>query len=78
MMDNFIFDGPLDNDMADAVFMYGVTAGIFAFLVAILFVSRGARKRHGSEDEMPETHPSGSSAKEGKKIKKFKSDGTPA
>ena len=77
MMDNFIFDVQLDKYMADAVFMYGVTAGIFAFLVAILFVSRGARKRRGPEDEVTETHSSGSSAKEGKKIKKFKSDGTP-
>ncbi len=64
--------------MADSVLMFGVTAGIFAFLVAILFVSRGARKRHGPEEEVAETHSSGSSAKDGKKIKKFKSDGTPA
>lgn len=63
--------------MADSEFMYYVTAGIFAFLVAILFGSRGARKRHGPGEEMPETHSSGSTGKEGKKIKKFKSDGTP-
>ncbi|MGI0028264.1 MAG: hypothetical protein ACREAQ_00945 [Nitrososphaera sp.] len=63
--------------MADSEFMYYVTAGIFVFLVAILFGSRGARKRHGTEEEMPETHSSGSAGKEGKKIKKFKSDGTP-
>jgi hypothetical protein len=60
--------------MADSMFMYGVAAGTFAFLVGILFASRGARGRHKSE-EMPETH-SGSSG-EGKRIKKFKSDGTP-
>ena len=77
-MDNFIFDCPLDNCMADAVFMFGVTAGIFAFLVAILFVSRGVRKRRGPGEEVAETHSSGSSTKDAKKIKKFKSDGTPA
>lgn len=65
--------------MADAMFMYSVTAGIFAFLVAILFGSRGARKRHGSEDRVePESHSSSSSGDGGKRIKKFKSDGTPA
>lgn len=67
----------MDNSMADAEFMFGVTAGIFAFLVAILFVSRGARKRRGPE-EVAETHSSESSAKDAKKIRKFKSDGTPA
>jgi hypothetical protein len=77
-MDNFIFDCPLDNCMADAVFMFGVTAGIFAFLVAILFVSRGVRKRRGPDEEVAETHSSGSSPKDAKKIRKFKSDGTPA
>jgi hypothetical protein len=77
-MDNFIFDRRLDNGMADAVFMFGVTAGIFAFLVAILFVSRGARKRRGAGEEVAETHSSASSAKDAKKIKKFKSDGTSA
>lgn len=65
--------------MADEVFMYGVTTGIFAFLVAILFASRGARKRHGGV-EMAESHSDGggsSSGNEGKRIKRFKSDGTP-
>lgn len=62
--------------MADAMFMYWVTAGIFAFLVAVVFGSRGARKRHGSGDHMDESHSSGSES-EGKR-KKFKSDGTPA
>jgi hypothetical protein len=33
--------------MADAMLMYGVTAGIFAFLVAVIFGARGARKRRG-------------------------------
>jgi len=63
--------------MADAMFMYGVTAGIFAFLVAVVFGARGARKRHEPEGETTEKHSSASSSKEGKKIKKFKSDGTP-
>ena len=65
--------------MADAMFMYSVTAGIFAFLVAILFGSRGARKHRGSDDPVePEPHSSSSSGDGGKRIKKFKSDGTPA
>jgi hypothetical protein len=66
--------------MADAVFMYGVTTGIFVFLVAVLFASRGTRKRHGGAEEMAESHSgsgSSSSGNEGKRIKKFKSDGTP-
>lgn len=65
--------------MADAMFMYGVTAGIFAFLAAITFGSRGARKRQGStEGSEPEHHSSSSSSSgEGRRIKKFKSDGTP-
>jgi hypothetical protein len=33
--------------MADAMFMYYVTAGIFAFLVAILFGSRAKRYSSG-------------------------------
>ncbi|MCI0559203.1 MAG: hypothetical protein MN733_11965 [Nitrososphaera sp.] len=63
--------------MADAVFMYGVTAGIFAFLVAVVFGARGARKRHEPAESTAEAHSSEGSEKGGKKIKKFKSDGTP-
>ena len=66
--------------MADAMLMYGVTAGIFAFLVAVVFGARGARKRRGGgEDSGPESHStsSSSSGSQGKRIKKFKSDGTP-
>lgn len=64
--------------MADAMFMFGVTAGIFAFLVAVCFGARGARKRRGGGGESePESHSSSSSGSEGKRIKKFKSDGTP-
>lgn len=34
--------------MADSVMSYAITAGIFVFLTAILFGTRGARKRsHG-------------------------------
>ncbi|HXV45879.1 MAG TPA: hypothetical protein VD736_04330 [Nitrososphaera sp.] len=33
--------------MADSIMSYAITAGIFAFLTAILFGSRFARKRHG-------------------------------
>lgn len=64
--------------MADAIFMYGVTTGVFAFLVAILFVSRGARGRHEQEKEAAESQSSaGKLSGEGRRIKKFKSDGTP-
>ena len=67
--------------MADSMFMFGVTAGIFAFLVAIVFGSRAARKRHASSEDHGESeshsHSSSGSGKEGRKIKKFKSDGTP-
>ena len=67
--------------MADAMFMYGVTAGIFAFLVAILFGSRAAHKRSGSDEDHAgaesHSHASSASGNEGKKVKKFKSDGTP-
>jgi hypothetical protein len=62
--------------MADAMFMYMVTTGIFVFLVAVVFGARGARKRRGSSDRMEESHSSGSDS-EGKR-KKFKSDGTQA
>ncbi|MEM3094143.1 MAG: hypothetical protein QXX64_00755 [Nitrososphaera sp.] len=33
--------------MADSVMSYAIAAGIFAFLTAILFGTRAARKRHG-------------------------------
>jgi hypothetical protein len=63
--------------MADAMFMYGVTTGIFAFLVAVVFGARGARRRRGSGEEAGGSNSSSSSGDEGKRIKKFKSDGTP-
>ena len=64
--------------MADAMFMYGVTTGIFVFLVAVCFGARAAHKRGGSANDESESHShSGSSGNEGKKVKKFKSDGTP-
>ena len=37
--------------MADAMFMYEVTGGIFVFLTAILFGSRAKRRRSGSDSE---------------------------
>jgi hypothetical protein len=71
--------------MADATFMYGVTTGIFAFLVAILFGSRARRKHQepekGSFESQTESYSSSSSGSEesgGRRIKRFKSDGTPA
>ncbi|MGI0020390.1 MAG: hypothetical protein ACREAY_07945 [Nitrososphaera sp.] len=60
--------------MAESMFMYAVAAGVFVFLVGLLSATRGARGRRGHE-AMPETHSGGSG--EGKRIKKFKSDGTP-
>ena len=68
--------------MAEEMFMYTVTTGIFAFLVAVLFGTRAARKRKEPEDKPVETEPSysgssGSSGSGGKRIKRFKSDGTP-
>jgi hypothetical protein len=64
--------------MADSIFMYSVTTGIFAFLAAILFASRGARGRHGQEKESAESHSSAAkSSGERRRIKRFKSDGTP-
>jgi hypothetical protein len=65
--------------MAEEMFMYTVTAGIFAFLVAVLFGTRAARKRKEPEDRSVQTESSfsGSSGSGGKRIKRFKSDGTP-
>lgn len=65
--------------MADSMFMYGVTTGVFIILVAILFASR-ARRRYRSEDDVePKLHSSssGGPVDGGRRIKKFKSDGTP-
>ncbi len=77
--ENLIFDNHPSHFMAEEMFMYAVTAGIFAFLVAVLFGTRVARKRKEPEDRSVETESasSGSSGTEGKRIKRFKSDGTP-
>jgi hypothetical protein len=75
--DNFIFDSRIAITMADAMFMYGVTTGIFAFLVAVTFGARGARKRRGPGEQTGESHSTGSSGGEKRRIKRFKSDGTP-
>ncbi len=61
--------------MADAMFMFGVAAGLFAFLAAVTFGSRGARKRRAPVGDNPE--PNSNSSGGSKKAKKFKSDGTP-
>ncbi|HJY15103.1 MAG TPA: hypothetical protein VJ225_03665 [Nitrososphaeraceae archaeon] len=74
--------------MAEETFMYAVTAGIFAFLVAILFGTRASRKRKEPEEKPIETESSfsessessessGGSGSGGRRIKRFKSDGTP-
>ena len=44
--DNKIHARPTD-DMADSMFMFYVTAGIFAFLVAVVFGARGRRYSAG-------------------------------
>jgi hypothetical protein len=77
--ENLIFDYKSITGMADEVFMYGVTTGIFAFLVAILFGSRAARKRNEQKEDsaVAETESYSGSGGEGKRIKRFKSDGTP-
>jgi hypothetical protein len=77
--ENLIFDNHPSNLMADETFMYAVTTGIFAFLVAVLFGTRAVRKRKEPEERPVETESSssGSSGSGGKRIKRFKSDGTP-
>ena len=47
--ENLIFDYKSITGMADEVFMYGVTTGIFAFLVAILFGSRASSQEKRAE-----------------------------
>jgi hypothetical protein len=58
--------------MADAMFMYGVTTGIFAFLVAVCFGARAAHKRGGSANDESESHSHsqrlGERRKENKKV----------
>ena len=65
--------------MADSIFMFVVTTAIFVFLMAILFGSR-AHRRRGSEVADAETklhsYSSSGSAGKGRRIKKFRSDGT--
>jgi hypothetical protein len=77
--ENLIFDSYPSNNMAEETFMYAVTAGIFVFLVAVLFGTRAAHKRKEPEESSVETGSSFSSSSEsgGKRIKRFKSDGTP-
>jgi hypothetical protein len=41
------FQAGLPGNMAEEIFMFSVTAGIFAFLVAILFGSRARRYSQG-------------------------------
>ena len=77
--ENLIFDNYPSNLMAEETFMYAVTTGIFAFLVAVLFGTRAVRKRKEPEEKPVETESSysGSSGSGGKRIKRFRSDGTP-
>ncbi len=81
--ENLIFDSYPSNIMSEETFMYAVTTGIFAFLVAILFGTRAARKRKEPEERPVETTEStfsgssGGGGEGGRRIKRFKSDGTP-
>jgi len=65
--------------MADSIFMFVVTTTIFIFLMAILFGLRAHRCRRSeladAETNLHSNSSSGSAGK-GRRIKKFKSDGT--
>lgn len=70
--------------MADEIFMFAVTAGTMAALAALLFISRGRRTRSRSaeiRENVPSSSSSSSSKKNqsenGKKAKKYTSDGKP-
>ena len=41
--------------MADAISTYAITAGVFAFLAAVLFASRAKRYSHGYGEVNAET-----------------------
>jgi hypothetical protein len=77
--ENLIFDLKSIIVMAEEVFMYAVTTGIFAFLTAILFGSRAARKRQDRKEDsaVAETESYSGSGGEGRRIKRFRSDGSP-
>jgi hypothetical protein len=67
--------------MAEEMFMFAVTIGTFVFLVALLFGTRAARIRNepensSAEAESPYSGSSGS-GETGKRVKRFKSDGSP-
>jgi hypothetical protein len=78
----------IGHTMADEIFMFAVTAGTMAALAALLFISRGRRTRSRSA-EIRENVPSSSSSstssssskknqsENGKKAKKYTSDGKP-
>jgi hypothetical protein len=80
----------IGHTMADEFFMFAVTAGTMAALAALLFISRGRRTRSRSRSaEISENMPSSSSSissssakknqtENGKKAKKYTSDGKPA
>lgn len=70
--------------MADEIFMFAVMAGTMAALAALLFISRGRRTRSRSaeiRENVPSSSSSSSSKKNqsenGKKAKKYTSDGKP-
>jgi hypothetical protein len=78
----------IGHTMADEIFMFAVMAGTMAALAALLFISRGRRTRSRSA-EIRENVPSSSSSstssssskknqsENGKKAKKYTSDGKP-
>jgi hypothetical protein len=77
--EKLIFDNNSIKPMAEEAFMYSVTTGIFVFLVAVLFGSRAARKRAEPKEGSVETesHSASGPGSEGRRIKRFKSDGSP-
>jgi len=77
----------IGHTMADEIFMFAVTAGTMAALAALLFISRGRRTRSRSaeiskNEPLSSSSTSSSSSKKnqsenGKKAKKYTSDGKP-
>jgi hypothetical protein len=82
--DMFNFNLGKDSTMADQMFMFATMAGTMAALAAVLFVSRGIRKRatkvsnRGSSFSPSDSQSSkGNGTDKSKKVKRYNSDGTP-
>jgi hypothetical protein len=80
----FNFNPGKDSTMADQMFMFATMAGTMAALAAVLFVSRGIRKRatkvsnrESSFSPSDSQSSKGSGTGKSKKVKRYNSDGTP-